>query len=630
MTAGPVTSGGVPAGRGPARIGDRMSGPVPSGPTPARPVRPAPTMVDLRLAPSAVCAWVAALLTTGGIITGSTARVASLTGLLVAMSLGAWWWAYSVRHPRGGAHALTPAGSLRLAGALCVVSGACALVTGSAAWDAHARDPTVRTVAVGATSVRVVAELLTDPAPRSGTWATGHTVDVRVLRVAPADSPPTGAASPSSVRMLAQGRGWGALARGDVVEVRGRVDTTFRADPPWAGTLRADDPRLLERPGGWKGLVREVRSALQVATLGLSSQARALVPGMAVGDDRLLDADLGDAMVASSLTHLTAVSGAHVALMLATIVWVVPGRGWLRAGGAVVTMAALVAVVGPEPSVVRSVATAGVSVVGLLSRRPGQAHSALLAVVTGVLLVDPWSARSFGFALSVLATWGVIGPAADWVRHSRVVLREDTRAGRAARRLVAVVAIPVAAQLTVAPVMVLLNPWLPTWGVVANVVAAPAVAPASLLGLGAACVAPWWSQGGHWLAAGAGVFTGWIAGVGTLLGSWPLARAPWPGGSGGAVALAAVEVLGVLAWRMRWWLRDAARAGHGRACGADAADAERAWETGAAVPGVPWHDRLQRTGPEEDQDGQTRGANAGDPRGTCSGRPRQGIRGASR
>lgn len=535
-------------------------------------------MVDLRLAPAAVCMWVVGLACTGGVISQATARVGAALGILAAGVLAGWWWRDVGGRPRGGRHALTPSGSLRLAGAVCAVSTSGALLVSSAAWQAHARDPTVELVARGVTSVRVVAELLSDPAPVTGTWARGqHAVDVRIRSVEAAPTPSTRGALPSSVRLLARGSGWAAFARGDLVEVRGVVDDSFRADPPWGGTLRADGPRLVSRPGGWKAVVREVRSSLQRATEGLDAQARALVPGMAVGDDRLMGPELDEAMVRTSLTHLTAVSGAHVALMLATVLWVVPGRGWWRAGAAVGTMMVLVAVVGPEPSVVRSVATASVSVVGLLSRRPGQAHAALLAVVLGVLLVDPWSARSFGFALSVLATWGVIGPAATWVARSRLVLREDTWVGRVARGTLGVVAVPMAAQIAVAPVMVMLNPWLPTWGVLANVLVAPAVAPASLLGLAAACVAPWWPVGGHWLAVGAGVFTGWIAGVGTTLAEWPLAGLPWPGGGAGAVALAACGALVLLTWRAWRWGRTRRRAG--RVPGAPGP-----WETGAVAP----------------------------------------------
>jgi competence protein ComEC len=495
----------------------------------------------------------------------------------VAAALAAWWFREQRRRPRRReSHALTPGGSLRLGAALAAVAGACALACGTAVSAAHARDPAVVLMRGGATRLTATLELLEDPAPSLSRWSDGVRVaEVRVLdvarpgsgrQIAPAgggedDGPGAGGGSGppprrSAARMLAQGRGWEHLARGDVVRVSARADASFHADPPDAGTLRADDPQLVARPGGWKGMVRVVRASLTEAVRGTSDQARALVPGMAVGDDREMTRELRDDMRTSSLTHLTAVSGSHVAILLGVVVWVVPGRGWGRAAASAGVMAILVAVVGPEPSVVRSVATAGVGVTGLLTRRPGQAQAGLCAVAGVILLLDPWSARSFGFALSVLATWGVIGPATAWTRWTRTALREDTVPGRAARRLAGVGAVPVAAQLLVAPVLLLLNPWLPTWGVVANIVAAPAVAPASLLGLAAAGTAPWWPGGGRALATGAGLFTGWIAGVGRMVSGWPLARLPWPDGVGGAAALVALGMLAVAGGRWAKRRRD--------------------------------------------------------------------------
>ncbi|MGO3795866.1 MAG: ComEC/Rec2 family competence protein [Pauljensenia sp.] len=507
-------------------------------------VRRAPSMVDLRLLPAGVCVWSAGLLTTGGFLGVGTSRAAAAVAALAALLLAVWWRVGTRSRPRGGAHALTPSGSLRLAGVVCATSLACALLVGSQALLSHGRDPAVRLVAAGTTSVSVEAELTSDPAPMSSRWAQGpHVVELRLHSVAPAWEPPTSVASPSSVRMLAQGKGWQGLARGDVVALRARVDAGFRAEAPWAGTLRGDDPELLLRPDGWRGWVRGLRAELVRVSAGLEAQGRALVPGMAIGDDRLLEDDLREDMLTSSLTHLTAVSGSHVAIMLGVVVAVAPGRGAWRAGAALVTMAVLVAVVGPEPSVVRSVSTAGVGVVGLLVRRPGQAQSALCAVVVVVLLVDPWSARSFGFALSVLATWGVVGPAVSWQRRMEGVVEARSRWGRVLGRFAPVVVVPVAAQVMVAPVLVLLNPWLPLWGAVANVAAAPAVAPASLLGIAAAAVAWWWPEGATWLCQASSLFTGWIAGVASAVADWPGARMPWPGGVGGALALTALVAL---------------------------------------------------------------------------------------
>ena len=508
----------------------------------------APVMVDWRLLPVAVSAWIGAWMSTWSVLSGTAAGATSVVLAVAAGVLVAWWLREVGSRPGPGRHARTPGGSLRLAAALAAVAGAAALASGAAAMDAHARDPTVRLLAGGATRLDVAVRLLGDPAPDSARWAQDRQrVDVTVLTVAEHGAPTRPA--PSGVRMAAGGSGWEHLARGDVVRVTAHADTSFRAEPPNAGTLRADDPHLVERPGGWMAIVRTVRQSLTRATAHLPDQAQALVPGMAVGDDRAMGRELREAMLTSSLTHLTAVSGSHVAIILGVIGAVVPGRGTVRAAMAILSMAALVAVVGPEPSVVRSVATAGVGVTGLLAHRPGQSQAALAAVACAILVVDPWSSRSFGFALSVLATWGVVGPAVTWHRAWTARVGSGSAAGRALGRAGGAVAVPVAAQVMVAPVQLLLNPWLPLWGVVANVLAAPAVAPASLLGLAAAVTAPVWPDAGAWLAGLSAVFTGWIAGVGQAVSTWPAARLPFFGGPGGAIALVALVVLVVLARR---------------------------------------------------------------------------------
>lgn len=607
MSGGRGRAGGSGPGPTTPRDADAVRGPAAA----SRQWRRHPGMLDRRLAPPAAAVWTGCLVATAPGSSGPGVWVAAVVLVVAAAALVGWWRRESRSRPRRpGAHALVPGGSVRLGVALAVASAAAGLAAGAAAMAAHERDPTTVLLASGAQHLEVTAELLGDPRPQRARWAQGvSSADVRVLTVAVpgARQGQTGAGTPavvrdqefvSRVRMLGSGRGWEHLARGDLVRMEARVSTTFRAEPPWAGVLRGDDPEILQRPGGWRGAVREVRAALLQASAGLDGQGRALVPGMAVGDDRRMDAQLREDMLTSSLTHLTAVSGSHVAIMLGVVVALVPGRGAARAGAALVTMALLVAVVGPEPSVVRSVSTAGVGVVGLLLRRPGQAQSALCAVATLLLLADPWSARSFGFALSVLATWGVVGPAASLQRWWEQRVGEHSGPGRLLGRLGPVVSVPVAAQLMVAPVLLLLNPWLPLWGVVANVAAAPAVAPASLLGIAAAAVAWWWPGGASWLCQASSLFTGWIAGVASVVAGWPGARMPWPGGVRGALALTALVALVVAAQRLgrRWWRvapeaeepgAEPARTGSG---GEPTPGAHGAWETVLRPP----HDAGER------------------------------------
>src|SRR5699024_8124394 len=105
----------------------------------------------------------------------------------------------------------------------------------------------------------------------------------------------------------------------------------------------------------------------------------------------------------------------------------------------------------------------------VLLGRPSQAVAALCVTVVLLLLVDPWLARSYGFALSVLATAGLVLGTAPIARTlARVV----------PRWLAVAVAVPVAAQLACAPVIVLLDPSVSLYAVPANLLAAPALVPA--------------------------------------------------------------------------------------------------------------------------------------------------------
>jgi competence protein ComEC len=155
-----------------------------------------------------------------------------------------------------------------------------------------------------------------------------------------------------------------------------------------------------------------------------------------------------------------------------------------------------------------------------------------------LLVADPWLAGEVGFVLSVLATGALVilgGPLADrW-------------AGTLGRPLATALALPVAAQLVCAPVILLLTPAVSLYAVPANVLAAPAVAPATVLGLAAGCVAPWWAGGAQLLALGAGAACWWIGTVGRVAAAAPGAQLAWlPGWSGAAL----LTVTGACALRL--------------------------------------------------------------------------------
>ncbi|MBE9941177.1 ComEC/Rec2 family competence protein, partial [Cellulosimicrobium cellulans] len=364
--------------------------------------------------------------------------------------------------------------------------------------------------------------------PRTDPWS--GSPDRHEVRVAVDQVTARGATVPAAgpVVVSGSGDGWTGPAYGADVVVTGRLDV--EGDRTF---LRTDGaPRVVDDPGRFLQGVHAMRQSLLEATDGLSPQARGLVPGVAVGDTSRLDPELDEAMRTTSLTHVTAVSGGHFVIVVACVAALCVLLRAPRAVRVVVTGAAMVgfvALVHPEPSVLRAAAMGVVGVLGIALGRPSRAVAALGAAAVVLLVVDPWLARSYGFVLSVAATAGLA------LLTAPIARRLAPWCGRTAAH---VLAVPVAAQAACAPIVVLLDPSVSTWSVPANLLAAPALGPATVLGVLATLVAPWWPGAATALAWTAGLFTGWIAGVAQVFAAAPGARAPWPGGLGGAALLA--------------------------------------------------------------------------------------------
>jgi competence protein ComEC len=282
-----------------------------------------------------------------------------------------------------------------------------------------------------------------------------------------------------------------------------------------------------------------LRTALLDITTDLSPQARGLVPGAAIGDTTRVPPDVTEAMRVTGLTHVTAVSGGHFAVVVATLTAAcvmlrVPRA--LRVAVLAVAAVGFVLLVRPEPSVLRAAWTCAVALLGLALGRPSSGPAALATASTVLLVVDPWLARSFGFALSCAATGGLVLIAGPLARRLAPWLGRPLAFG---------LAVPLAAQAAVGPVLVLLDPSVPTTAVLANLLAAPALVPATVLGLVATVLAPGAPGLAHGVAWLAGIATGWIAAVARWCAGLPGASLPWPGGVGGALLLAAATA-GVL------------------------------------------------------------------------------------
>jgi len=342
------------------------------------------------------------------------------------------------------------------------------------------------------------------------------------------------------------------------VYVVGGLDQPIGSTVRVTGTLRPTDPgdrtaflliptrsESVTDPPWHLGWANGLRAGFAEAAAGLGGDGAALLPGLAIGDTGAVGDELDAAMKASALSHLTAVSGANCAVVVGLVVLLGRELGFgrtTRITAALVVLAAFVVLVTPEPSVVRAATMAAIVLVAMASGRPVRGVPVLGLAVIGLLASDPWLARDYGFVLSVLATGGLL-------------LLAPPLAARLERWLprwaALVVAVPLAAQLCCQPVLILLQPSIPTFGVVANVLAEPAAPVATVIGL-LACVllpvVPWLAHALLWVAW---LPATWIAGVATFFADLPFTALPWPEGLPGAALLAMVTALGVAGLRWR-------------------------------------------------------------------------------
>jgi len=345
--------------------------------------------------------------------------------------------------------------------------------------------------------------------------------------------------------VLSTAQEWLPLLPSQHVRVEGLLRPAERGDDVAAVLSGRGPPQVRSPPSSVQRAAGHLRAGLRDAVAPLPDAEGGLLPGLVVGDTSRLDPDLRADFQAVGLTHLTAVSGTNVAIVLAAVLALAGRTGVsLRARPvlAALGLVAFVVLARPSPSVLRA---AAMGVVGLLALATGgrrRAVPALAAAVLVLVLVTPDLAASPGFALSVLATAGLLVLAPPW---------REALARRMPSWLADALAVPAAAQVACGPVVVALAGTVGLLSVPANLLAVPAVAPATVLGVAAALLAPVClplAQLAAWLAYPA---VAWLVLLSRVGADLPGAQLPWPDGTGGAVLLVAVTALALPALARR-------------------------------------------------------------------------------
>ena len=265
---------------------------------------------------------------------------------------------------------------------------------------------------------------------------------------------------------------------------------------------------VLSQPSRWAKSLDRIRDGLRAASGGGDSGA--LIPGMVLGDTSLQSATFKNEMRRSGLTHLVAVSGANFAIVSTFILYLMQfvfRKIPLRLGATAIFLIAFIALVRPSPSVLRAAAMAAVLLIAQGTHRGRDSLPALGFAIAAVVVADSWQVRDPGFALSVLATAGLLIAAPRLVEKFSSVMPKP---------LAIVIATPLAATLFCSPVIVAISGQLSLMSIVANVLAAPAVAPITIVGFVAALISPVLPSLSHlllWCVKPLAAFVAWIAAV---------------------------------------------------------------------------------------------------------------------
>lgn len=485
---------------------------------------------DLRLLPGATTVWVLAVL---GIAAGAQAAIAACAVLAVTLLTVA----VVVSRPGFTHLLLAHLGVVALAGILLFP----ALVRHD-----HAVDQ-LQAASEDALIVEIGLTLRADPAaPTAGPeWSrAGLQVMARTLpsraRIGdeevrlPASVPVLVRTSGDEAeQQLAQARG------GEAVQARGKVRasggllvlsvTEVRSIPARGPTALAQNAR------------QQLRDLARHNTRHLPSDEAALVRGMTSGDTHGLGDRSEEIMQRAGISHLVAVSGANIALVLAAVIAPLLLAGVRRRPRLLIAglaVAAYVWLVGEEPSVQRA---ATMVTPLLIARYMGVRASPVAALALTVALwsvVDPVTSASVGFALSALATAAILIGAPPLARAITEATGERIRTVPAL-----VLAVPLVAQLACTPILVTLAPEVSAWAVLVNMMVGPIVGPTTVIGLIALLLGPVWGPAAQLLntvAAGGAHLVLLIARTADAL---PGSRIPVPEGTTGVVGAVAVIVM---------------------------------------------------------------------------------------
>lgn len=270
--------------------------------------------------------------------------------------------------------------------------------------------------------------------------------------------------------------------------------------------------------------------------LGLADRLRSLSPiratevtvSLLYADRSGLPEELRDSFSRSGMSHLTAVSGLHLSLLVGLALW--PLRRICR-GIAVpavvgISLSALMCFcTGLSPSVLRAAVMMSLGLCAACLRRRSDPITSLTVSAVAMVAVCPPLLADLSFVLSFCATLGIVLAAPGLRRFfGECAISRLGREPPILRWLFAAIAVSLAAQLACAPVVAAQFDEVPLLGVLSNLLAAPLVYMVLPLGLLASVCSVMGLAGiGAWLLNAANLFSSALALLASVVARIPFA-----------------------------------------------------------------------------------------------------------
>lgn len=209
-----------------------------------------------------------------------------------------------------------------------------------------------------------------------------------------------------------------------------------------------------------------------------------LALGLIIGDDSALTTSERDDLRRSGLSHITAVSGWNVTILVGIVALMFRSLGKTGGRWLLLQISAIVGyvwLVGLEPPIVRAAIMGSLALFATVPGRPVHMMTLLSLTAGGMVLLDPEVLYSLAFQLSFLSMIGL------------VLAARLNRAERGFRQAaVYAMLVPAMAGLLTAPLIAARFGMLSVLSIPANIIVAPLTTPLAAAGLLSAVVQPFW------------------------------------------------------------------------------------------------------------------------------------------